>query len=145
LQKEEELTMITRHILLMDKNPIISDLLSQLLEEELNMQVTVLGTILEDVTEIKELQPDLILVALRHDVILSQVWTCVQHLKSDQATKDIPVVLYNGYTIELHEYYTQECKAILTQPGIDFIFQPLDVDAFNSHIRSLLTNLPSII
>jgi CheY-like chemotaxis protein len=137
--------MTTRHILLMDKNPLISDLLSELLEEELNVQVTVPGTILEDVTEIKGLQPDLILVALRHDVILSQVWTCVQHLKSDQATKDIPVVLYNGYTIELHEYYTQECKAILTQPGIDFIFQPLDLDAFNSHIRSLLTDLPSII
>jgi CheY-like chemotaxis protein len=135
--------MITAHVLLMDKNPTFSDLISCFLEDVLNVHVTALGMILEDVTEIKGLQPDLILVALRHDVMLSQVQTCVQHLKSDEATKDIPIVLYNGYGagLELHEYFTRECKAILTQPGIEFIFQPLDLDAFTSHIRLRLTDL----
>src|SRR5262245_1509636 len=87
----EELTIDTKHILLMDEKPImyISDLISDLLEDEEDMRVTAPSTLLEDVVEIGKLQPDLILMALRLDGTQQRVWSCVQHLKSHQATKDI--------------------------------------------------------
>jgi CheY-like chemotaxis protein len=130
--------MITVHILLMDENPIFSDLLSELLEEELNVQVTAPGTFLVDVAEIERLHPDLILMALRRDGTALRLWTCVQHLKSYQATKDIPVVLYDGYWLDIVDLVLEQ------EPILPWKSNPSDNNLveFASRIRQLVADLP---
>ncbi len=131
--------MTTVHILLMDENPTFSELLSETLEDEENVHVTAPGTILEDVAQVERLQPDLILLALRRDGTQQRAWTCVQRLKSHQATKDIPVVFYNGYSLEVVDL-VQEQEPILAW----VVFPPPDLDKFLSYIRQRVADLPSI-
>lgn len=132
--------MATKHILLMDEKPIIylSDFVSEFLEELEDTHVMAPDTLLEDVAEIEKLQPDLILIALRVDGTQQRVWTCVQHLKSYQATRDLPIVLYGHNRIEMFDYLEQEQGPILTLPGVEFLPQPLDADEFLSRLRQLL-------
>jgi CheY-like chemotaxis protein len=142
----EERIMTTKHILLMDEKPIIylSDFISELLEELEDTHVTAPDTLLEDVAEIEKLQPDLILMALRMDGTQQRVWTCVQHLKSHQVTKDIPIVLCGHHLIEMFAYLEREQGPILTLPGVEFHSQPFDADEFLSRLRQLLADPPSI-
>jgi len=124
----------------MDEKPIIyiSDFISELLEELEDTHVTALDTLLEDVAEIEKLQPDLILMALRMDGTQQRVWTCVQHLKSHQATKDIPIVLCGHNLIGVFAYLEREQGPILTLPGVEFLSQPFDADSVLSRLRQLL-------
>lgn len=93
------------------------------------MQVTASGTFLGEVAEIERLQPDFILMALRRDGTQPRLWTCVQHLKSHQATKDIPVVLYNGYSLAIVDLVLEQEPRLPW--GID---PPGDHDEFVTHM-----------
>jgi DNA-binding response OmpR family regulator len=137
--------MIPIHILWIDENPIVpSEVLFEVLEEEEDMHVTAPGTLLEDVAEIERLQPDLILIYIKLDGTQERVWTCVQRLKSHQATKDIPVVLSGHNSVELFAYLTRELGPMLTLPGVEYVCAPFDLDAFLSRLRQLVADSPSL-
>ncbi len=110
------------HILIIDDDPAILELMSLILEGEGNYRVTTAEIVFEDVAAIERLQPDLILLDF-----LTQGrqtgWTLLQKMKLHRSTKDIPVVIC---TAALQDVKDQE--TILTQKGIPVLFKPFDVD-----------------
>jgi CheY-like chemotaxis protein len=110
------------HILIIDDDQSILEMMRLVLEEEGNYRVTTAESIFEDVTDIERLQPQLILL----DFLLQgrqTGWNFLQKLKLHRPTKDIPVVLC---TAALSDVKDQE--PILTQKGIPILYKPFDVD-----------------
>jgi CheY-like chemotaxis protein len=110
------------HILIIDDDQSILEMMRLVLEEEGNYRVTTAESIFEDVADIERLQPQLILL----DFLLQgrqTGWNFLQKLKLHRPTKDIPVVLC---TAALSDVKDQE--PILMQKGIPILYKPFDVD-----------------
>jgi CheY-like chemotaxis protein len=110
------------HILIIDDDQSILEMMRLVLEEEGNYRVTTAESIFEDVTAIERLQPQLILL----DFLLQgrqTGWNFLQKLRLHRPTKDIPVVIC---TAALSDVKDQE--PILTQKGIPILYKPFDVD-----------------
>ncbi|MBA2285563.1 MAG: response regulator [Ktedonobacteraceae bacterium] len=124
---------ISPHILIIDDDPAILELMSLILEGEGNYRVTAVEIVFEDVAAIERLQPDLILLDF-----LTQGrqtgWTLLQKLKLYRPTKDIPVVLC---TAALQDVKEQE--PVLTQKGIPILYKPFDVDELLHVVEQALT------
>ncbi len=111
-----------QHILVIDDDPSILELMRLILEGEGNYRVTTTEIVFETVIEIEHLQPDLILL----DFLMQgrqTGWTLLQKLKLHRPTKDIPVVICTAALPDVKEQ-----ESIFTQKGIPILYKPFDVD-----------------
>ena len=124
------------HILVIDDDPSILEMMSLVLEREGGYRVTTTEIVYESVTEIEQLQPDLILL----DFLMQgrqTVWTLLQKLKLHRPTKDIPIVLCTAGLADVKEQ-----EQVFTQKGIPILYKPFDVDELLHIVEQTLSSFP---
>jgi CheY-like chemotaxis protein len=122
------------HILIIDDDQSILEMMRLVLEEEGGYRVTTAESIFEDVAAVERLQPDLILL----DFLLqgrNTGWNFLQKLRLHRPTKDIPIVLC---TAALSDVKDQE--SILIQKGIPVLYKPFDVDELLHIVDQILSS-----
>jgi CheY-like chemotaxis protein len=125
---------IKPHILIIDDDRSILEMMCLILEEEGNYRVTTVE--IADVADVERLQPHLILL----DFLMQGRqggWTLLQKLKSHRPTKDIPLVFCTAALLD-----AKEQELILTQKGIPILYKPFDVDELLHVVEQLLSSFP---
>ncbi|HEV2653776.1 MAG TPA: response regulator, partial [Ktedonobacteraceae bacterium] len=104
------------------------------LEEEGGYRVTTAESVFEEVADVENLQPDLILL----DFLLqgrNTGWNFLQKLKLHRPTKDIPIVLCTAALSDVKEQ-----ESILIQKGIPILYKPFDVDELLHIVDQILSS-----
>ena len=124
---------MSAHILIIDDEPSILEMMQLILEEEGGYQVTLAETISEEVTEIERLHHDLIVLDLKFKS--SEFgWELLQKLKLHRGTMSIPIILCTAAL-----GHTREQEVILKQKGIPVLYKPFDVDELLAIVRQHLS------
>jgi CheY-like chemotaxis protein len=122
------------HILIIDDDQSILEMMRLVLEEEGNYRVTTAESTFEEVADIERLQPDLILL----DFLLQgrqTGWNFLQKLRLHRPTKDIPIVLCTAALADVKEQ-----EPILIQKGIPILYKPFDVDELLHIVDQILSS-----
>ncbi len=122
------------HILIIDDDPSILEMMRLVLEGEGNYRVTTVEIVFEDAADVERLEPQLILF----DFLMQgrqMGWTLLQNLKLYRPTKNIPLVLC---TAALSDVLEQE--PILAQKGIPLLSKPFDVDELLHIVKQVLSS-----
>ena len=122
------------HILIIDDDQSILEMMRLVLEEEGNYRVTTAESTFEEVADIERLQPDLILL----DFLLQgrqTGWNFLQKLRLHRPTKDIPIVLCTAALSDVKEQ-----ESILIQKGIPILYKPFDVDELLHIVDQILSS-----
>src|SRR5438132_11943226 len=123
-------TMPTRILVINDTQEIL-DLFRILLEEE-GFEVVLSGFPFQQVSEIEQISPDLIIL----DIIFGDEktgWQMLQLLKMKRSTASIPVIVC---TAALNVVREQE--GYLVSQGVHVIFKPFDIDHLLANIKHSL-------
>lgn len=119
------------HILVIDDEPVLRDLICDLLAEE-GYQVSGSSTIFDDIDLVRRLDPHLILL----DIVLGGRVTgmaFLEELKADPRTKNIPIAVCTAAT-----HLTAEIEARLTEWDCLIINKPFDLDELLREINRCL-------
>lgn len=122
------------HILIIDDDPSILEMMCLVLEREGGYRVTTTEIVFENVSEIEQLQPDLILL----DFLMQgrqTAWTLLQKLKLHRPTKDIPIILCTAGLSDVKEQ-----ESVFTQKGIPILYKPFDVDELLHVVEQTLSS-----
>lgn len=122
------------HILIIDDDQSILEMMRLVLEEEGGYRVTTAESTFEEVNDIERLQPDLILL----DFLLqgrNTGWNFLQKLRLHRPTKDIPIVLCTAALADVKEQ-----EPILIQKGIPILYKPFDVDELLHIVDQILSS-----
>jgi len=118
-------------ILAINNDPAVLALFRDLLEEA-GYQVSTQNYIDRDVTQIKALAPDLIILDYMW-ATEDASWSLLQMLRMDPATVDIPIVLCTG---AVHEVKALEVH--LVTMGVTVVLKPFNIDQLVDAIRERL-------
>lgn len=124
------------HILIIDDDTSILEMMRLVLESEGRYQVTTMENAPENITEIEHLQPHLILL----DFLMygrEVGWTFLQKLKLSHSIKDIPVVMCTAALCDVNEQ-----AGDFRQKGISILYKPFDVDELLRIVEQTLTSSP---
>ena len=119
------------HILAINNDPAVLALFRDLLEEA-GYQVSIQTYVDRDLTQIKALKPDLIVL----DYMWANEdasWSLLQMLRMDPATEIIPIVLCTG---AVHEVKALEEHLITL--GVTVVLKPFNIDQLVDAIRERL-------
>jgi len=119
------------HILAINNDPAVLALFRDLLEEA-GYQVSIQTYVDRDLTQIKALKPDLIVL----DYMWANEdasWSLLQMLRMDPATEIIPIVLCTG---AVHEVKALEEHLITI--GVTVVLKPFNIDQLVDAIRERL-------
>ncbi len=122
------------HILIIDDDLSILEMMRLVLEEEGGYRVTTAESTFEDVADVERLQPQLILL----DFLLQgrqTGWNFLQKLRLYRPTKDIPIVLCTAALSDVKEQ-----ESILIQKGIPILYKPFDVDELLHIVDQILSS-----
>jgi len=110
-----------KHILIIDDDQSILELFRLILEPE-GYQVTIAKSAFENVHEIEQLNPDLIVLDFKlgrqEDGFL-----LLQKIKMYRPTKDIPIILCTA-AVDI----VVEQENVLREKGIPILYKPFDID-----------------
>ncbi|HZO76222.1 MAG TPA: response regulator [Ktedonobacteraceae bacterium] len=123
--------MSKAHILVVDDDPSILDMIQLLLEQE-GYRVTTSLVVLEDLADVERLQPDLIILDFKMSERESG-WTFLQKLKLHRPTKHIPLFLCTAALSDVREQ-----EPILAQKGIPIVYKPFDVEELLATVEQML-------
>jgi DNA-binding response OmpR family regulator len=121
---------MTRILVVNDTQDIL-DLFRRLLEEE-GYEAVLSGSPVQQVSEIEQINPDLIIL----DFIFGGEkfgWQMLQMLKMQQSTAKIPVIVCT-VAVDL----VREQEGYLTSKGIRVIYKPFDIDELLDAVRQAL-------
>ena len=109
------------HILVIDDDQSILELFRLIFEPE-GYKVTLSKSAFEDVQEVEQLKPDLIIMDFklgRHE----DGFLLLQKIKMYRPTKDIPIILCTA-AVDI----VVEQENVLREKGIPILYKPFDVD-----------------
>jgi len=127
--------MGTRIMVVNDSREIL-ELFEQILTEE-GYEVDLYSYGVQDLHEVKESQPDLIIL----DYIIGDEgygWQLLQKLKMDRETEQIPVIVCSAAVKQL-----RELDAWLAEKGIGVVFKPFNIDDLLLAVRQRLEGTPA--
>ena len=110
------------HILVIDDDPSILETLRLILEQEGDYRVTTSEKLFENLADVEQLHPDLIVLDVRLRGSESG-WSFIERLKLYHATANIPILLCTAAHID-----TQEHASVLAQTGVALLYKPFEVD-----------------
>ena len=119
------------HILAINNDPAVLALFRDLLEEA-GYQVSLQTYIDRDLTQIKALKPDLIVLDYMW-ATEDASWSLLQMLRMDPATAGIPIVLCTGAVREV-----EALASHLLEMGITVVLKPFNIDQLVDAIRERL-------
>lgn len=107
---------LMHHILIVDDNAAITDILARIVRQE-GLKATVAYSGEEALSLIRDERPDLIFL----DIIMEPMdgWETLEKIKQDASTRDIPVMMITGKTLDPGE--VQEYSALFE----DYIQKPI--------------------
>ncbi|OPY43183.1 MAG: response regulator PleD [Methanoregulaceae archaeon PtaU1.Bin222] len=107
---------LMHHILIVDDNAAITDILARIVRQE-GLKATVAHSGEEALSLIRDERPDLIFL----DIIMEPIdgWETLEKIKQDASTRDIPVMMITGKTLDPGE--VQEYSALFE----DYIQKPI--------------------
>jgi two-component system response regulator HydG len=123
------------HILVIDDDQSILELFRLILEPE-GYQVTLSKSAFEDVQEVEQLKPNLIIMDFklgRHE----DGFLLLQKIKMYRPTKDIPIMLCTA-AVDI----VVEQENVLREKGIPILYKPFDVDELLMVVERLLNTSP---
>jgi len=119
---EKEREPMPAHILILDDNSAILEMMRLVLEEWGGYHVTVASTLFEEIADVGILRPDLILL----DLVFSKRqagWDFLQQLQHHPHTRQIPVILCTAALSK-----TQEAEATHWQKDIHLLSKPFHIN-----------------
>ncbi len=122
-----------RHILVVNDTQEILDLFRDILEEE-GHQVSLYSYAINDLAEVKRINPDLIIL----DFIIDGEdtgWQLLQKLKMDRRTMSMPIIVCTA-AIKL----VQELEGRLRAKNVGVIIKPFDIDDLLTEVNTALTD-----
>jgi CheY-like chemotaxis protein len=125
------------HILIIDDDPSILEVMRLILEEEGKYRITTSEIVFEGVAEVEQLQPDLLLL----DFLMQgrrTAWTLLRKLKLHRPTKDIPIVLCTAGLLDVKEQ-----EPIFPPKGIPIVYKPFDMDELLHVVEQMLSSSSS--
>ena len=122
---------MTASILVIDDELPLLDLYRMMLEPE-GYEVSVSERIFEDVVEVEQIHPDLIILDLKMGKE-EQGWDLLRTLKSFPATGSIPVIISSAAHNEIVEK-----RDYLNKMKIPVVLKPFDVDDFLQTVHQAL-------
>lgn len=128
---------MSAHLLIIDDDPSILEMMRLVLEGEGGYQVTVAERIFEDVIEVEHLQPDLIVLDFRFGAH-QDGWNFLQKLKLHRPTMHIPIILCTGAFTDVSQQ-----EAILEQKGIPILVKPFNLNELLDLVEKCLAPLSS--
>lgn len=111
---------MSQHVLVMNDNQEILDAFQMILEEE-GYQVTLASYVINDMNELRRIQPDLIILDFMFEGRDSG-WQMIQLLKMHQGTSDIPVIICTAAQREV-----REIESFLQAKGVAVVYKPFDI------------------
>ena len=120
-----------RHILVVNDSQEILELFRDLLEEE-GYRVSLYSYALHDLTEVKKIGPDLIIL----DFLIGGEewgWQFLQKVRLDRETATIPVIVCTA-AVQL----VRELQGHLTEKQVSVILKPFDIDDVLQRVASVL-------
>ncbi len=123
------MTIEQKKILLIDDSSVNNLLLQNILEDE-KFTVLVAFSGKEGLNMIKEEKPDLILL----DIMMPRMdgMEVLEKIVSDDATKDIPVIMLTA------KIDSADQKASIEMGAVDYINKPVDIDNILEKIKNIL-------
>jgi CheY-like chemotaxis protein len=113
---------MSSRILVIDDNEAILELFRGILELVEGYKVTLSKTAFEEIEDVEQLYPDLIILDLRLGSC-KVGWDFLQKLETHSSTKDIPVILCTAATTEVGKH-----EGELRQKGITIVYKPFDLE-----------------
>ena len=123
------------HILVIDDDQSILELFRLIFEPE-GYEVTLSKSAFEDVQEVEQLKPDLIIMDFklgRHE----DGFLLLQKIKMYRPTKDIPIILCTA-AVDI----VVEQENVLREKGIPILYKPFDVDELLRVTERMLNTSP---
>ena len=123
--------MVARILVVNDTQEIL-ELFRTLLEEEGGYEVVLSGFPIQQVDDIEQIKPDLIIL----DLIFGSEKTgmqMLQMLKMRRSTSTIPVIICTA-ALEL----VREQEGYLNSQGVHLIYKPFDIDHLMTNVKRLL-------
>ena len=123
--------MVARILVVNDTQEIL-ELFRTLLEEEGGYEVVLSGFPIQQVDDIEQIKPDLIIL----DLIFGSEKTgmqMLQMLKMKRSTSTIPVIICTA-ALEL----VREQEGYLNSQGVHLIYKPFDIDHLMTSVKRLL-------
>jgi DNA-binding response OmpR family regulator len=118
-------------ILVVNDTQEILELFRELLEGE-GYQVILSGNPLQQVREVEEIHPDLIILDLIFGAEKSG-WQMLQMLKMKRSTSTIPVIVCTAAAATVREQ-----EGYLVSQGIHVVYKPFDVEQLLSNVKQML-------
>jgi DNA-binding response OmpR family regulator len=128
---------MTAHIIVIDDDPSILELMNLILQGEAGYRVTLFPSLWSDISEVEYLQPDLIIADCKLDGQQS-MWAFLEQLTSSPLLKSTPILLCTAALTEAKEH-----KAWVERKGIPILGKPFDVDELLQIIEHCLREKPS--
>lgn len=120
-----------KRILVINDTQEILELFRSLLEDA-GYEVTLSGVPLQKLSEIEQLQPDLIVL----DILFRDEktgWQMLEMLRTKRTTASIPVVICSAALRDV-----QEQEGYLNGQGIRIVYKPFDIDVLLDTIKAVL-------
>jgi two-component system, OmpR family, response regulator VicR len=128
-----------KRILVINDEQEILELLHDLLSEE-GYEVLMYSYAIEELAEIKRLNPDLIILDLMMGDHQPRGWQTLQKLKLDQATAFIPVIVCTAA-----ERSVEEQQGYLLSKGVLVVLKPFNIEDLVESVRKAFSLLaPSL-
>lgn len=121
-----------QHILVVNDTQEILDLFREILEEE-GYRVSLYSSAFNDIHQIAELVPDLVIL----DLLIggeSQGWQLLQKMKMARETADIPVVVCTA-AVSL----ARDLEGHLRSKNVGLVLKPFDIDELVAEVRKYLS------
>jgi DNA-binding response OmpR family regulator len=126
----------TPHIVVVNDTQEILDLFRELLEEE-GYRVSLYSYAFQDVRDIRDLNPDLVIL----DFIIggeATGWQLLQKLKMNRETATIPIIACTA-AIQL----VKELEGHLTTKNVRVVLKPFDIDDLLNAVTDALARIPA--
>jgi CheY-like chemotaxis protein len=131
LGKKEAWRPMTSHVLVIDDDPSLLELYQLLLEAE-GYRVTTSKTAYEHVSDVENLQPDLILMDMKLGS-KENGFLLLQKLRLYRPTKDIPIIICTAAVQAVREQ-----EETFKEKGIPIIYKPFEIDELLQVVRQYL-------
>jgi len=119
-------------ILVINDDQSLLELFRLVLHEEGGYDVHLSSFPFEEVSEVEQLRPDLIILDFKMGQY-NAAWSLLQKLKMYRPTKDIPIILCTAALLEVREQ-----QETLREKSIPVIYKPFDIDDFLQVVHHFL-------
>lgn len=123
---------MTARILVVNDTQEILELFRMFLEEEEGYEVVLAGTPMQQIKDVEQINPNLIIL----DLVFGDEktgWQMLQMLKMQPSTATLPIIVCTAALDQVREQ-----EGYLVSQGVRVLYKPFDLDHLRTHVQQLL-------